>query len=44
MHVYWIIVAAVNCARHLTKEGMDENAFMPWSCAYTPELNMSISA
>ena len=43
MKVYWIMVAAVNCAGYLLKQAMDKNAFMPWSCTYMPELSMSIS-
>lgn len=43
MKVYWIMVAAVNCTGYLIKQAMDKNAFMPQSCTYMPELNMSIS-
>lgn len=33
----------MNCAGYLIKQAMDKNAFMPWSCTYMPELNMSVS-
>lgn len=42
MRVFWITETAVSSAGYFIKQAIDKNAFIPWSCTYMPELNMSL--